>query len=252
MAAQKLVFLILNYLLHAVQGSPVDPIVTDVAVNASWTPPPITTSNPSPTPVTDLVSTQGPIISAMVEGPAISSVQNYTTLEIYAGPAGPQATQTESNCNTTAAYVAKKTVAYFVTEHGNAVIDGDIIFGTEAELLRAAVNPSIHKRAFSLISSSPQKWPGGVVYYKWDVGLPETHKNYFLAGAAEWTNRLPFLRFVNDPNNTSGKARTVKASSGNRSRVGCCDGDIELCPSCNPRSARHEIGHSEFRTLDPL
>ncbi|PVI00150.1 zincin [Periconia macrospinosa] len=218
------------YLLHAAYANPVDPAVTSVPATSS--PPPASSLSYAPT------------ISAIPEGPPASIAKSYSTLEIYAAPAGPRATQTAGYCNATAPPATKRTVAYYVTDHGNAVVDGDIIFGTEAQLLAAAVRASKDKRAFSEISSSPKKWPGGIVYYKWDTNLPATHKNYFLAGAAEWTNRLPFLQFKEDPNNLSGIARTVKAASGNRSPIGCCGGDIELCPSCNPRSARHEIGHT--------
>ena len=238
------------HLLHAAYASPLDPVVTSVPVISASTPPPAASLTSNPTPATSLL--YKPTISAIPEGPPASIAKNYTTLEIYAGPAGPQATQTAGFCNATAPPATKKTVAYFVTDHGNAVIDGDIIFGTEAQLLAAAVNSSIHKRAFSEISTSPKKWPGGVVYYKWDAGLPDTHKNYFLAGATEWTNRLPFLKFQYDPTDSSGIARTVKVGSGNSSPIGCCGGDIELCPDCNPRSARHEIGHSEFHNVHPI
>lgn len=259
MARLALAFLIFSPLLHFTYATPVDPVISSIATNAASTPPattsvassptPAATLASSPTPATSLVSTQAPTIPAALEGPAATSANNYTTLEIQVSPGAPQATQTAGFGNVTAPPIVNKTVAYFVTEHGNAVIDGDIIFGTEAQLLGVAVNTSIHKRAFSEISSSPKKWAGGVVYYKWDAGLDTDHKNYFLDGAREWTNRLPFLSFVYDPNDTSGKARTVKASDGNRSPIGCCNGDIELCPTCNPRSARHEIGHSKFRNM---
>lgn len=241
MARTTSLFLFIH-LLHAAYASPLDPVVTSVPAISASTPPQAASLTSNPTPATSLL--YKPTISAIPEGPPASIAKNYTTLEIYAGPAGPQATQTAGFYNATAPPATKKTVAYFVTDHGNAVVDGDIIFGTEAQLLAAAVNPSIHKRAFSEISISPKKWPGGVVYYKWDAGLPDTHKNYFLAGATEWTNRLPFLKFQYDPTDSSGIARTVKVGSGNSSPIGCCGGDIELCPDCSPRSARHEIGHT--------
>jgi hypothetical protein len=163
---------------------------------------------------------------------------NYTIIDIWVPGNG----QRIDGCNGTSGPY-RRTVAYTVTAHGNAVIDGDIIFGTEADILNAAVHPSLRKRAFSLTSSSSLKWPGGTVLYNYEPGLDAAHIDYFQEGVKQWTDRLPFLKFVYSNSPT---ARTVVASSGNRSPVGCCGGQIELCPSCNPRSARHEIGHSKY------
>ncbi|PVH93952.1 zincin [Periconia macrospinosa] len=162
---------------------------------------------------------------------------NYTVLDIYVSGGQEQS----NGCNATAStYV--RTVAYTVTPHGNAVIDGDIIVGTEADILNAAVHPSLRKRSSSIVSNAPQKWPRGVVLYNYQAGLDKKHIDYFQEGVKQWTDRLPFLKFEYS---TDRNARTVVASDGNRSPYGCCGGMIELCPGCgNTRSARHEIGHT--------
>lgn len=62
-----------------------------------------------------------------VEGP--TAWTSYKTIQICAGSQGPQPT----GCNANAP-VEKRSVAYFVSEHGNAVIDGDVIFGSESDI----------------------------------------------------------------------------------------------------------------------
>ncbi len=210
------------------------------ASSFSYTAPSMTYKVPSVT-VTDISYVSSKSVASISPGfqPEAPQSANYTVIDIWVQP--EQDRIDGVLCNSTRPPY-KRTVAYTVTTHGNAVIDGDIIFGTEADLLNAAVHPSLVKRAFSLTSTSAKKWPGGKVLYKYEPGLDSGHINYFQEGVKVWTDRLPFLKFEysNDPT-----ARTVRASGGNSSPVGCCGGDIELCPTCNPRSARHEIGHSE-------
>jgi hypothetical protein len=90
----------------------------------------------------------------------------------------------------------KRTVAYSLSPHGNAVIDDDVIFGTQDDILEAAVHPSLRKISFSLKSSAIQKWPAGVVLYNYEPGLDQKHIAYFQEGVQQWEDGLPFLKFV--------------------------------------------------------
>lgn len=193
-----------------------------------------TTSTSSSVTVSDVAPTP----SAISFGGSQSS--NYTVIDIWVQPEPDRINGIL--CNVTRAPY-KRTVAYTVTPNGYAVIDGDIIFGTEAELLDAAVHPSLKKRAISLTPTSSKKWLGGKVLYNYAPGLDPVIIDFFQEGVKVWTDRLPFLQFIysNSPD-----ARTVTKSNSFSSPVGCCGGVINLdLPGFNPSAAIHEIGHSE-------
>ena len=68
-----------------------------------------------------------------------------------------------------------RTVSYFV-DGGLAVVDGDVIYGTEADLLAVEFNgtfPSHElqhqaKRSLSVFENSAWKWPGGAIKYQYE------------------------------------------------------------------------------------
>lgn len=191
-------------------------------------------------------------------------IRNVTTINIQISPG--VLSLTNSSTNLTIAPVIQQ-VSYYV-EEGVAVIDGDVIFGTEDEILAAAVpgNPVIQrsagsdaklgKRSLSIFPySSNSKWPGGIIYYKWES---QASKNYRLAdwteGMKRWTDRLPFLQFIEasapDPTFIAGVVTLIS-----RTGTGSCTSPIGMSQSvggnfikldnCGPGGYAHEIGHSK-------
>jgi len=181
--------------------------------------------------------------------------RNFTTLNIaiYPNPLNLNG----SLCNATQAPEIR-TVSYFMLD-GWAITDGDIIFGTEADIQAASVSNTpvitrgedvedLTKRSMSIYPQSSAKWPGGNVYYKWAAGLDTARKNDFLAAAKLWTDRLPFLHFIED--NAHPDARTIAAVAGSTSSslVGrvAGGGTILIGASRTVGIVAHEIGHSKL------
>jgi len=133
-----------------------------------------------------------------------------------------------------------------VSEHGDAIINGDQIYGTEAELLAAAVHDDDvpRKRSVSVSPVSSLKWPNGEIFYKWDPALDNARKDTFLKAVKVWTDRLPSIKFTlsNDP-----KARNIRPIAGDWSfsPVGCCGGNLDVGDTANVRVLVHELGHSK-------
>ncbi|KAH8695837.1 hypothetical protein GQ44DRAFT_779706 [Phaeosphaeriaceae sp. PMI808] len=166
----------------------------------------------------------------------VAPVANYTVIDIWV----PGTRVIAGSCNTTLP-AQRKTVAYRV-HNGYAIIDGDVIFGTEADIIAAAVHPSLRKRAYSFVPNAAGRWPGGEVLYNYEAGLSAQHQAFFQAGVKVWTDRLPFLKFTYSNSPT---ARTIRAStSENSSPIGGFGGTMFLCPGCNSDAAAHEIGHT--------
>ncbi|KAF2499296.1 hypothetical protein BU16DRAFT_523797 [Lophium mytilinum] len=152
-----------------------------------------------------------PLISSVVAQNLTNStfiyqpIHNVSTINIELSP-GILAFNDSSN-NFTIPPVTQR-LSYYV-EDGIAIVDGDVIFGSEAELLswavgghnkRAVEDPhagSIHKRSISIFPYSGNKWPGGVIYYKWES---QASKDFRIAdwteGVERWTDRLPFRHIL--------------------------------------------------------
>ncbi|KAF2188066.1 zincin, partial [Zopfia rhizophila CBS 207.26] len=145
-----------------------------------------------------------------------------------------------------------RTVSYYLVD-GWAIIDGDVIFGTEAEILAAAVSPpavqkrdldEFVKRSMSLKPMDSAKWPDGKIYYKWDSGLDKGRKDDFLEAAQIWMDRLPFLQFIEDNGNPKSRKIVAVGGSTSRSPVGCCGGVMQLAARRSVGTVVHEIGHT--------
>jgi cysteine-rich repeat protein len=126
-----------------------------------------------------------------------------TTLKIHIAP-NPLLTN-DTNCleDISCPEGTTRTVSYFKSGD-QAVIDGDVIFGTEADLLAAAVNNTegnAVKRAYSIFPwASSRKWPFGVIRYRYaDADTETTRGPKFEAAIKRWTNMLPSLQFIKDP-----------------------------------------------------
>ena len=113
--------------------------------------------------------------------------RNVTTINIQISPG--VLSLANSSTNLTIAPVIQQ--VYYYVEEDVVITDGDVIFGTEDEILAAAVpgNPvsqrsagshaRLGKRPLSTFHySSNSKWLGGIIYYKWES---QASKNYRLA-----------------------------------------------------------------------
>ncbi|KAF2464853.1 zincin [Lindgomyces ingoldianus] len=185
-------------------------------------------------------------------------VLNLTTIEIQLSPGTLYLNESSSN-NFTIAPVTQR-VSYYV-ENGIAIIDGDVMLATEAELLSlAAGNPQRrddsrehNKRSLSIFPYAGNRWPGGVVTYKWDS---QASKNARLVdwteGMKRWTDRLPFLKFVEVGISPTLVANVITLRS--VTNTGSCTSPVGMSGSvafnyiklddCGPGGYAHEIGHT--------
>lgn len=90
-----------------------------------------------------------------------------------------------------------RTVTYFVAE-GLAIIDGDVIYGTEDEIIESSITNN-SKRAYSIWPfENARKWPFGIVPYQYEDAATESGRGpKFEEAIKRWTDKLPFLSFVN-------------------------------------------------------
>lgn len=208
-----------------------------------------TSGSPSAAPITSTISPE----PSAPPGFNPSLPTNFTTLDIAIYPRGFRLNTTLCNATQTPEI---RTVSYHIVE-GWAIIDGDVIFGTEAEILAAAVPPSalmprspnsLTRRSMGLYPQSGGKWPSGVIYYKWGSGMDDIRKEAFLGGAKFWSDRLPFLHFIEKPANDP-TARTIGGITGltSYSSLGYTGGGGVILIGDNHffNVAAHEIGHSK-------
>lgn len=152
-------------------------------------------------------------------------------------------------------YYGHRNVSYFVSSTGNAIIDGDVVYGTEEQLLANKYDPdSVVSQAFSIRTP----WPNAEVKYKYDSDATET----LLAGnvpvaISRWLTAAPYLKFTKaSPNNNvaqSGVAIiSANARDGCHSSIGVSDTppltmNLEnvVGSSCNccTNQTTHEVGH---------
>ncbi len=119
---------------------------------------------------------------------------------------------------------------------GYAVLEGDVLIGALDEVT------GLRGTTLSLASG---RWPGGVVYYEVDPGLPVPQRAY--DAMAAWEADAP-VRFV-DRASVSGDVPTDYVrfvdGSGCSSYIGRLGGpqELVLSTSCTTGSAIHELGH---------
>jgi hypothetical protein len=189
--------------------------------------------------------------------------QNLTTITIEYQPAWSINASGHHFQNVSLPVVRERLTYFKVGEL--AVIDGDIIFGTEADLLRYVVPagngpsrrqaPPLARRSVSFSRDDVRKWPGGVVQYYWESqATKDARKDLFLQAVKIWTDRLPFLEFVD----VGIKAVTTlggpiilalsdkSVSSSPLGRAEWVDGNkMVLGATSNVGIYVHEIGHSK-------
>jgi hypothetical protein len=90
-----------------------------------------------------------------------------------------------------------RTLSYFVSD-GLAIIDGDVIYGTEEQIIESSINNS-SKRAYSIWPfENSRKWPFGIIQYQYEDEATASGRGPKFEEAIErWTNKLPFLTFMN-------------------------------------------------------
>jgi hypothetical protein len=93
-----------------------------------------------------------------------------------------------------------RNVSYWIASSGLAIIDGDVVYGTEAELLSNEFNETaliLEKRAFS----APSIWPAATVTFKYRSAAAETAVSSIVnAAIAVWTTSASYLTFTQLPN----------------------------------------------------
>lgn len=190
----------------------------------------------------------------------------------------------------------QRRVAYFVLD-GLAIVDGDVVWGTEAEILAAQVQPGpakrdgaavaeagldslqergalgamsgldgvavdggLDRRSVSIPRGDSRKWPGGVVRYYWfDQATKDAREDNFLAAVKVWTDRLPFLSFVDEgisqTTTLNGPVVLTKSdgrvSSSPRGRALSAESNKIVLGSIGTTDPKigvyvHELGHSKF------
>jgi len=145
-----------------------------------------------------------------------------------------------------------KPVQYTVVD-GQAVVEGCIILGTEAEveasMERVRDNPGLLRGDVqtmgSAILGARFRWPGGRVIYEIDRGLPDPRR--VRDAIAHWESRTNIRFIQRDPANEDHANYVAFVNgSGCRSAVGMRGGRQELVlgPGCSTGNAIHEIGHA--------
>ncbi|KAJ9640092.1 hypothetical protein H2201_007621 [Coniosporium apollinis] len=204
-----------------------------------------------------------PVLSSLL--PLLASAQNLTatafplnTVEIPV-TADPVLYFTFQNDTNTTQEAATRRVSYFVYD-GQAIIDGDVRFGTEEEIIQAAVDPLTKRSATTghsrraLSQSTPNRWPGGRIEYRYESELTRASRHVnFEAAIKRWADTLPFLQFIeisppaDVPWSPSGP-RTIRAIEGtvSWSDIGGSGGEIRLGDHGLDSIGvyTHEIGHT--------
>ncbi|CAM1511932.1 Fc.00g094450.m01.CDS01 [Cosmosporella sp. VM-42] len=170
----------------------------------------------------------------------------FNTIDIYVYPK-PSSANASYCVNEPEPYI--RTVSYYVLD-GWAIIDGDVIYGTEADILAAAVGGNgtskrdLEGRSISIPPTDGRKWPGGVLLYKWAGGVIPATQAKFLAAAKMWTDRLPFLEITLSSDPSAVVVGEVPGDDLSYATRGCCGGSILLGTSSSLAWAAHSIGHT--------
>lgn len=146
-------------------------------------------------------------------------------------------------------------IAYFAY-NGYAIIDGDVVFGKESDLLslrprniavRRAL-PSVDKRALSIYPfHDDEKWPGANILYRYaNTASRSALKPQVDAAIARWKSEAPWLRFTHVGFGGNPKVLTVSLST-----VPVCSAPNRYPPAapmflhsnCNIDAVTHAFGH---------
>jgi Astacin (Peptidase family M12A) len=158
-------------------------------------------------------------------------------------------------------FYGERDVAYWVNPDGYAIIDGDVIYGTEDDLLKHRADRvgarDLEGRAFT----SSNTWPGAVVTFNYDSAASEIAVGAIVNSAiASWTSLAPYLGFNKIANSATGQNGVLTIRS--TACGGCAAGTIgynaanplamnlqQACTgsgppgACGINEAVHEFGH---------
>jgi hypothetical protein len=147
-------------------------------------------------------------------------------------------------------------VSYFTTSSGLAIIDGDIVYGTEQNLLSATAGRD-NRMTTDAFSFKNRTWPNAVVRYRYASDEAEKNlKTQFIDEAiAYWGIGAPWLKFERvEPNKDEAESGILRISgdcNGCHSTVGYIEGDkqyFNIMPDhctmhCGVEGTVHEFGH---------
>lgn len=148
-----------------------------------------------------------------------------------------------------------RNIAYFVNRNGQAIVDDDILFGSEEYLLSLQPGRTpLRKRWYGVKTS--YAWPDGIIHYKYESDEAERRHSQPMNEALDlWNKYVPYITFVKDTNDPVIKHKdvvTITSISGDgcHSNVAFDQGknsvlQINFDPSWNSngRQYRHEWGH---------
>ncbi|ORX98183.1 hypothetical protein BCR34DRAFT_593256 [Clohesyomyces aquaticus] len=147
-----------------------------------------------------------------------------------------------------------RNIAYFVNQHGQAIVDDDILFGPEEYLLSfQAGSPALRKRWYG--TKTPYAWPDGIIHYKYESDAVEAnHSGPMNEALALWREYAPYITIIKDPNSPKMLKKDVVTITSIRD--GCYSnvalasgGKSDLQMNFDPdwdrtgRQYRHEWGH---------
>jgi hypothetical protein len=152
-----------------------------------------------------------------------------------------------------------RNVSYFVVSDGLAIIDGDVVYGREKDLLAHQVNHDTqlsHKKARAF--SAPNTWPEAKISYKYVSDAVQSQLSPYVDEAIQrWKRGAPYLTFSQIlPNSNSAMNGVVTISAndcdGCHAKIGYANDDLRMnlqqdCPKspgyCRSDEATHEFGH---------
>ena len=123
----------------------------------------------------------------------------------------------------------------FSPVEGMAIFEGDIILGTEAEVGREFVPEGV------VISGDQFRWPGGIVVFRIDPGLPDPERVHEALAHWEARTNIRFRERRSEQNFV-----TFRAGGGCSANVGMRGGEqfVILGSNCTTGNTIHEIGHT--------
>lgn len=164
------------------------------------------------------------------------------------------------------AYYGRRNVSYFVSQAGLAVIDGDVVYGIEKELLANRYDPKNLDRVYPAAFSVRESWPDATVKYKYDSDGTQTLLSDIVPVAiSRWQTVAPYLIFPKQSPNSATPQNgvlTISANAGDgcHSDIGYRNAPMTMnlqrdnptsCVCC-PNQATHEFGHLLGAVVYPL
>lgn len=165
--------------------------------------------------------------------------------------------------------IGVRTISYSIDSHNLVIIEGDIIFGTIADLheaeakaqSKASGGPKLTRRGYANTS-----WPDATVLWRYASGDAERQLSANVEEAQKrWKGKAPYLNFVRKPNGNSGPdILTISLGNACSSQVGWRGYgqtySMTLGTGCDADVVTHEFGHalgmyraaSKFLAVAPL